>query len=296
MQVHLKRPRPVPDLERAKLKPSDPAHVALARDRPLEEAQKSYHTVLEQQILEALEDLRRPAPGLALSALSAGLDLGFGPLLMAVLVTLIGRTWSPAATRLLMANGYAAGFVFVVIGRSVLFTERTTSAVLPVLARRASARQLLRLWGIVLAGNLVGAFAISAAIARVGIDLGIVDRPALALLADGLLSKPWWLMLLSAVLAGWLMGLLTWLVTASRDTVGQIVVVWMTTFVIGIAGLHHSIAGSIEVLTAIFARAGPAFSAYGTFVVWSVIGNAIGGSCFVAVLKFGHVTASAVEK
>jgi formate/nitrite transporter FocA (FNT family) len=237
MPVHLKRPRPVPDLERAKLKPSDRAHVALARDRPLEEAQKSYHTVLEQQILEALEDLRRPAPGLALSALSAGLDLGFGPLLMAVLVTLIGRTWSPAATRLLMANGYAAGFAFVVIGRSVLFTERTTSAVLPVLARRASARQLLRLWGIVLAANLVGAFAISAAIARVGIDLGIVDRPALALLAGGLL-----------------------------------------------------------VLTAIFARAGPAFSAYGTFVVWSVIGNAIGGSCFVAVLKFGHVTASAVEE
>lgn len=90
-------------------------------------------------------------------------------------------------------------------------------------------------------------------------------RPALALIAGGLLSKPWWLMLLSAVLAGGLMGLLTWMVTASRDTVGRIVVVWITTFVIGIAGLHHSIAGLIEVLTAIFARAGPGFTAFGTF-------------------------------
>ena len=193
------------------------------------------------------------------------------------MLTLVGHTWSLAATRLLTANAYAAGFVFVVIGCSVLFTERTTSAVLPVLARRASWQQLLRLWGIVLAGNLVGAFAISAAI------------------ATGLLSKSWWLMLLSAVLAGWLMGLLTWLVTASRDTVGQILVVWMTTFVIGIAGLHHSIAGTIEGLTAVFARAGPTLGAYGTFIVWSVLGNAIGGSCFVGLLKFGRITASAVE-
>jgi len=34
----------------------------------------------------------------------------------------------------------------------------------------------------------------------------------------------------------------------------QIAMVIMTAFVIGIAGLHHSIAGSIEVLTAIFAE------------------------------------------
>ncbi len=287
---------PVPiDSDRAKPKPSDPAHQGFARDRPLEAAQKSYHTVLEQQILEALEDLRRPAAGLLLSGLSAGLDLGFGPLLMAVLLTLLGRQWPPADVRLLTANAYAAGFVFVVIGRSVLFTERTTSAVLPVLAARASGGQLLRLWGLVLFGNLAGALAIAAAIAHGGIDLGIVDRAALGSIARGLLGKSWWRVLISAVLAGWLMGLLTWLVTASRDTVGQILVVWITTFVIGIARLHHSIAGSIEVMMAVFAHAGPTLADYGPFVLWSVLGNAVGGSCFVALLKFGHVSASAVE-
>ena len=42
------------------------------------------------------------------------------------------------------------------LGRSALFTEQSTSAVLPVLAGRASLVQLARLWILVLIGNVVG--------------------------------------------------------------------------------------------------------------------------------------------
>ena len=42
---------------------------------------------------------------------------------------------------------YAVGFIFVVLGRSELFTEQTTLAVLPVLNGRASVASLLRGWG-----------------------------------------------------------------------------------------------------------------------------------------------------
>lgn len=58
--------------------PADPNHQRLAQDRPREEAQKSYHTVLEQHVQQAQEDIERPATGLFLSSSSAGLDLGFG--------------------------------------------------------------------------------------------------------------------------------------------------------------------------------------------------------------------------
>ncbi len=266
-----------------------------ARDRPLEEAQKSYRTVLEQQIVEAGEELERPAPGLLLSSLSAGLDLGFGPFLMAVALTLVSGAWSHQATEILLANAYAAGFVFVVIGRSTLFTERTTSAVLPVLAGEARLSQVFRLWGLALFGNLVGATLIAALIAFLGQALEVVHRPALAQIAQGLIHQPWWVMLLSAVLAGWLMGLMSWLVTAARDTTGQILAVWMTAFVLGLIGLHHSVAGSIEVLMAIFAGAGPSLADYGNFLLWAVIGNVIGGSCFVGLLKFGHARAGNLQ-
>jgi len=266
-----------------------------ARDRPLDEAQKSYRTVLEQQIVEAGEELRRPAPGLVLSSISAGLDLGFGPFLMAVSLTLVGGAWSHQATQILLANAYAAGFVFVVIGRSTLFTERTTSAVLPVLAGEARMTDVLRLWSMALVGNLIGAALIAAIIAFLGPALEVVQPRALAQIAHELVRQPWWVMLMSAVLAGWLMGLMSWLVTASRDTTGQILAVWMTAFVIGLIGLHHSIAGSIEVLMAVFAGAGPSLTDYGTFLVWAVIGNAVGGSCFVGLLKFGHARAGNLQ-
>jgi formate/nitrite transporter FocA (FNT family) len=236
-------------------------------------------------------ELDRTASGILLSSLSAGLDLGFGPFLMAVALTLVQDTWSYGASKIVLANAYAAGFIFVVMGRSTLFTERTMSAVLPVLARDWRILDLLRLWGLALLGNLVGAAAIAAAIALLGPAMHVVEPRALQQIAHQLTVQPWWLMLVSAVLAGWLMGLMTWLVSASRDSTAQIISVWMTAFVIGLIGLHHSIAGTIEILMAVFADRA-SLSDYGQFIVWAVIGNAIGGSCFVALLKFGHIRAS----
>lgn len=272
--------------------PAEADHEKLAEDRPQEEAQKSYHTVLEQHLQQAQEDIERPTGGLFLSSISAGLDLGFGPLLMAVIATQASGELSSAPKELLLAAAYTVGFVFVVMGRSALFTEQTTSAVLPVLARRASFGQLLRLWGIVLIGNVSGGAAIAAIIAQLGPNMGIIEMKALAEIAAKLLEHPWWVMLLSAVAAGWLMGLLAWLVVAGRDTVSQIVAIVLTTFVIGLASFHHSIAGTIEVLMAVFAGAGPTPGDYGVFILWAALGNALGGAIFVALLKFGHVRAS----
>jgi formate/nitrite transporter FocA (FNT family) len=113
-------------------------------------------------------------------------------------------------------------------------------------------------------------------------------------MAGKVVAPPFWTMFFSAIAAGWLMGLLAWTVVASRETMSQIAMVIMTAFVIGIAGFHHSIAGSIEVLTAIFSGAPTQVQAqdFLVFLATSVVGNAIGGAVFVALLKFGHVRAS----
>lgn len=268
-------------------------HERLARDQPLDKPQKSYHTILEQHVAQAREELERPAGGLLLSSLSAGLDLGFGPFLMAVMLTLGGGSWPHPVTAAVLAAAYSVGFVFVVLGRSALFTEQTTSAVLPVLARRAGVLQLARLWILVLIGNIAGGTVFALILSTLGPHLHIVNAGAFGSIAHKLLAVPWWSMWGSAVVAGWLMGLLAWLMAASRDTIGQILFVSMTTFVIGIAGFHHSIAGTIEVLLALFARAGPRWADYGRFISAAAVGNAIGGALFVALLKFGHVRASA---
>jgi formate/nitrite transporter FocA (FNT family) len=278
--------------ERSEIAVTSTEHEQLARDQPSKEAQKSYHTVLEQHIQQALEDLERPASGLLLSSFSGGMDLGFGPFLMAVSATLMHGVFSRPVHEVVVAAAYTVGFIFVVVGRSALFTEQTTSAVLPVLARRTGVTRLFRLWALVLTGNLLGAATIALFIAMLGPAMGIIRPEALSEIANKLLHHPWWIVLLSAIAAGWLMGLLAWLVVASRETLSQIVLVIITTFVIGIANLHHSIAGSIEILMALFAGVGPNFLDYARFAVVAILGNAIGGAVFVALLKFGHVRAS----
>lgn len=279
--------------QRASVPPSDDAHRALRRDHPLVESQKSPHTILEQQIEQADEELARPATALLLSGLTAGLDLGFGPLAIAVNSSLTREVLSKPVQELLNANLYAIGFIFVVMGRSALFTEHTTSSVLPVLARRSSVRRLLRLWGLVLLANVLGGAGAAWLATVLGPGLGIVDAGTFGEIARRLSDKPSDVMFLSAVAAGWLMGLLAWLTTAARDTISQIVVIWLTTAVIGLAGLHHSIAGTIEVLMGVFSSEGVTMVSFWRFLALSVAGNAVGGAAFVALLKFGHVRQSA---
>lgn len=281
---------------RGEAAPSDDAHRRMERDHPRFEAQKSYHVVLEQQTIEAEEELDRPWLALLLSGLTAGLDLGFGPFAMAVGGSIAHEVLSEPVIHLLEANLYTIGFAFVVLGRSALFTERTMSAVLPVLARRATVARLLRAWGLVLVANVVGGILFSWAAAELGSSLDIIEPTVLKGMAQRLVDKPTGAVLLSAIAAGWLMGLLAWLLVAARDTISQLVLVYITTLVIGLGGLHHSIAGTVEILLAVFAGAGGAsWADFGRFLLLSVPGNAVGGVVFVALIKFGSVQQSATS-
>jgi formate/nitrite transporter FocA (FNT family) len=251
---------------------------------------KSYREILEDEIEAGLVELRRPAEGLFLSSLSAGLDVGFGVLAMAVIATLATGELPETVVRLLEANAYTVGFVFVIMGRSELFTEHTTLAALPVLDRRAGVRRLLRLWGLVYLGNMVGAVAFAVAIGLLLPRLGAASPEAFGALAGRMVDHPAWLIFCSAILAGWLMGLLSWLVTAARDTTGKLLMIWLVTGVIGLAGLHHSIAGAVEVVAGLVAADGLGLGASVACLGLAALGNAVGGFVFVALIKYGHAS------
>jgi formate/nitrite transporter FocA (FNT family) len=193
---------------------------------------------------------------------------------------------------LLLANAYAIGFVFVILGRSELFTEHTTLAVLPVLDGQGSVRQLGRLWGLVYAGNIVGGAVFAGLIVVVAPALGIVESPAFVELAKKLTAHEWPVILAAGGLAGWLMGLLSWLVAGAQDSVARFLFVWVVAGAIGFAHLPHSIAGTVEVLMAVFASPEMGLVAFARFLIPATLGNIVGGSVFVALLKYGHVVRS----
>jgi formate/nitrite transporter FocA (FNT family) len=147
---------------------------------------------------------------------------------------------------------------------------------------------LLRLWGLVFAANMIGAAAFAWLATLIGPALGVIDPRVFGSIARRLTEHPGPTILLSGVLAGWLMGLLSWLVAAGRDTISQIVLVWLVTTAIGFANLHHVILGTAEVLAGVFSGQGIGVADFGRFVLWATLGNALGGTVFVALVKYGH--------
>ncbi|MFH1703884.1 MAG: formate/nitrite transporter family protein [Nitrospirota bacterium] len=264
----------------------------MATSREIEEQktlpQKSYSTILCQEILAALNELKRPISGLFISSLSAGLVIGFGLLMMATMLTTVAGTFSKPIIHILLSGMYSIGFVLVIIGRSELFTEHTTLAVLPVLDRRASLIQLLRLWGIVFAGNITGATVFTIIITWISPVLGIVEPWAFIEIARSLLDHDVWVIFVSAIFAGWLMGELTWLLAAGRDTISQVFLVCLVTSTIGFLNLHHSIAGTVEVLSGVIMSPDIHLLDFGRFLLVTTIGNAFGGVIFVALIKYAH--------
>ncbi|MBV0924882.1 formate/nitrite transporter family protein [Halomicroarcula limicola] len=248
----------------------------------------AYTRILETEIESALREFERPTSGLALSGLSAGLNVSFGALFMAMALTFMGPSQSGFLRQLILANASAIGFVLVVLGQTELFTAHTTMGILPLLDGRGSVRQLGRLWVIVYGSNLVGCAAFAVLMATVGPAMGIVEPAAVGTLAANLVPFPPRTILLSGVIAGWLMGMVTWLISAARNTVAQFLFVWLITAGIGFGPFHHCLLGSTEVLAALLLDQGVTIGEYAYFLGWTTLGNVLGGSVFVALLNYGQ--------
>lgn len=232
----------------------------------------------------AQDELDRPVHNLAFSAVSAGTAMGLSGLAVAGLRAAFGD--GPAALSLSYL-GYPLGFLVVILGRQQLFTENTLFPVALVLAQRSRLWLTLRLWGVVLAGNAVGAtlFALLATQTPALSD-GPLDQ--LVTLGTELGTRDFATVFWTGVVAGWIIALVAWLVTASTDTVGQLLVIFFLTFVVGVGQFSHSIAGMGELFTAVFAGELGAGSAFG-WVVAAVLGNTAGGVVIVALFNYGQV-------
>ena len=253
------------------------------------ETPKEGEEILKEQIRTSLLEYRRHNKALFISAFSAGLEVGFSVLLMGTLYTMFSDQLSGSSMDFALALAYPIGFIFVIVGRSELFTEHTTLAVLPVLNRTVSVGALAKLWTIVFVGNLAGGYVFGFILVNIGPEMGTISPEAFYHLAHKMTKYNWWLTLSSGIFAGWLMGLLSWLITSSRDTISRILAIILVTSVIGLGGLHHSIVGSIEVFVGLISSEKITLGDYAHFQLWATLGNMIGGTVFVAAIKYGQL-------
>jgi formate/nitrite transporter FocA (FNT family) len=234
----------------------------------------------------AVEELERPASSLFFSSLAAGMLIGFTFLAMAFV-----SHYSPDALRHPLSSlVYPVGFMFVIMGRNELFTENTLEPVIPLLHKRdaRTLRQLLRMWGILIVGNLLGALIFALIIGRTTlIDPAL--QSSMQEVARQSTEGGFGDVLYKAIFGGWLIALLTWLLASTVDSIAQLFLIWVTTVPIAAFHFRHSIAGGVESLFRAVTGTASWGDMLGNFLVPALIGNAIGGVVLVALFNYAQV-------
>jgi formate/nitrite transporter FocA (FNT family) len=249
--------------------------------------------VLYKAVLkEADEELSRPSSALFWSGLAAGLSMGFSMMAEGLMRHYLPRAqWTPLVSRL----GYSVGFIVVILGRQQLFTENTLTPMLPLLKRKDGKTLLnvLRLWGVVLIANMIGALAIGFVAARTEAFESAV-RGEFASMGREAMGASFGTLLLRGIFAGWLIALLVWMLPFAESS--HFFVIVLMTWLIGTAHFAHIIAGAVEVFALGWAGLKPWSSIFGGYIVPVLIGNIVGGVTLVAAVNHAQIASGKTKE
>lgn len=247
---------------------------------------KTHGEILKEQIIEGCETYDRSKSSILLSSFTAGLEIGFSFLMLCSLFSFLEGKVAEETIFKLIAFVYPIGFILVVLGKSILFTEQTSLLALPVLNNRRSVWSLFQIWGVVIFGNLAGGMLMGLTVSWLGSGLNLFEAEVIAKIGEHFVDYDILTIFLSAIMAGWLMGLLSWLVTSSKETTAEILIIYLITAVMGFTGLHHSIIGHIEIFAGMLVSDKITFLVYLKTLGTALAGNAVGATVFVALLKY----------
>lgn len=250
------------------------------------EESKRYSEILSSVINEGEQIFKIKSRAIFLSACIAGLEIGFSYTLICTLYFLMDGKVSDPIIYKSFALVYPLGFILVVLGKSALFTEQTSVLALPVLNRQRTIFELLKVWLIVICGNIIGGIIFVISIGNLASHLEVFDQATMVKLGMHVIDHSYDVLLLSGIFAGWLMGLLTWLLNSTMDVLARILIITIITGTIGFVGFHHSIVGNIEVFGALIHSESISLGDYFTFLLLTLLGNGIGGAIVVGLFKY----------
>ncbi|WP_299680709.1 formate/nitrite transporter family protein [uncultured Roseobacter sp.] len=260
-------------------------------DETKEEASVQEATALAPKLIyevirrEGEEELARTKRSLIWSGVAAGVMIS-----LSVLGEAIFRTYLPdqPSSYLIENLGYSLGFLAVILGRMQLFTENTITTVLPVMVERTwhTFGCMLRLWGIVLGANVVGAFAVAALFVFTpalpsDIMPAVVD---LSYHATGMGAQAsFW----RGIPAGIIVALIVWMMPQAESA--KFFLILLFTWLIAAGDFTHIVAGSVEMAVLVWMGELGAGQAIGGFFLPVLAGNIIGGTAIFTLMAWGQV-------
>lgn len=254
--------------------------------REVDKSQPPRAAVLHEIIrTQGDKELERSVAALWWSALAAGLTMGLSLMGMGLLNS---RLPDGEGFKVIASFGYCAGFLAVILARQQLFTENTLTAVLPIMSKPTLGNfgRLLRLWTVVLVGNLCGTLLV----AYVMLHLPIFDtRTDLAFLDIGrkVMENDASKMFAKGIVSGWMIATMVWMIPSMESAKMWIII--LITYFMALGDFTHIVVGSVEVSYLVFAGELPWRDFWRVFAGPTLVGNIIGGSFIFALISHAQI-------
>ncbi len=247
--------------------------------------------VVAEAIQAAEKKAGLPIRDMLVRGFLSGAFLGFATSLAMVI-------WAQGLPHITGAVAFPIGFVMLVLLGLELATGNFALMPQGLMAGRVQLIGLLRNWGWVYLGNLIGSVFYGALFYLVVSNFGstdggavadqvlqIAEKKTLGYSANGL--GGWGTALVSAILCNWMVTVGTMLAFSSRGTIGKIAVMWLPILTFFALGYEHSVVNMFVIPTGIFF--GAPISA-GDWWLWNqipvTIGNIVGGAVFTGLALY----------
>jgi len=261
-------------------------NLSAQEEHEVEKSQPPRAAVLHEIIrTQGDQELERSIAALWWSALAAGLTMGLSLMAMGLLNS---RLPDGEGFKVIASFGYCAGFLAVILARQQLFTENTLTAVLPVMTKPTLANfaRLLRLWTVVLIGNLCGTLLV----AYVMLELPIFDsKTDVAFLDIGrkVMENHASQMFAKGIVSGWMIATMVWMIPSMESAKMWIII--LITYLMALGDFTHIVVGSAEVSYLVFAGELPWKDFWLVFAGPTLAGNIIGGSFIFALISHAQI-------
>ena len=241
--------------------------------------------IYERTREEGRRRLSRPVLELGATALVGGFDVAFGIAVFGLTAAAVVSRIGVQAAELVGAIGFGIGFVFIVVGRSELFTENFLVPITGLTRDRGSWVKLVELWVVSLAFNLAGGALIAIVLTSHGVlKQGTSD--AILRLANHVAHYSPGTSFVSGLAAGALMTLMTWFVEGAAESMGvRIVMAWIVGFVLVLGTFNHAIVGTLELFYGIRFGADIGYDQLFANLGIAVAGNLVGGLVLVTFAR-----------
>jgi len=252
---------------------TDDRHSLGETEGPMEDVLEESFT---RQVKEGTQRLSRPWREVLVTGFVGGTEVAIGVL---ALVAVVHQTGS----QLLGGLAFSVGFIALLLGRSELFTEGFLVPVVTVVAKRAKARQLAKLWSGTLLANLAGGWLIMWLLVVAYPDLSADLVEAGTHFATAPINAE---TIALSVLGGATMTLMTRMQHGTDDMVAKIVAAVVGGFLLAGTEMFHSILDSLLIFGAL--HTGDATFGYDDwlrFLLLTVLGNMAGGLGLVTILR-----------